>query len=593
MSKVKEIDSNIKEETISNKQMTGYASIDKPWLENYPKELFALREKAKKYNKVLHKIKDVWSNTEECIINYYDTEIKAVDFFDRIDGVAKSLIALGVKEGDVIITSLEAVPEFIELLLASEIVGCSLSNYIGEIKDIIKLINAEENVKYYIAPDYLSSKDANEIYASTKINNIITIEPLFSAKDKNKVRSNIIEVINSKYLEEKTNDTRNISWCDFLNKGNSIDEYKENNKSNIRLFTAFTSGSTGNPKGVIHSSESILGIVEQMALFPSHEKNKDTWLLTILPPTLVAVVVAMMCYPLVDGKELILDPYCKIEDVDIEMMHYKPSGWALIPIFFNTLLESDRIPKEYDMSYFKLFGFGAEPMTKKFISEVENFKESHNCTAPFSSGYGQSEGGSDFTVAMGKEMLLSGSAGIPLIDTTISIFEPNTTNELKYNEIGEICKSGSGIMLGYTDKELTDKVLKKHTDGKLWLHTGDYGYMTEKGLLFVLGREEINVYSGKKVFPLNIENKITSVEGVKEAIIVSGKDKINEGFKVPHLFIVPENNVENDTVLTNVTSFLDKELLQEEKPVDIHFIDQKPIRKFKTDKIGLQIKYNL
>ena len=128
--------------------MTGYASIDKPWLENYPKELFALREKAKKYNKVLHKIKDVWSNTEECIINYYDTEIKAVDFFDRIDGVAKSLIALGVKEGDVIITSLEAVPEFIELLLASEIVGCSLSNYIGEIKDIIKLINAEENVKY-------------------------------------------------------------------------------------------------------------------------------------------------------------------------------------------------------------------------------------------------------------------------------------------------------------------------------------------------------------------------------------------------------------------------------------------------------------
>lgn len=117
--------------------------------------------------------------------------------------------------------------------------------------------------------------------------------------------------------------------------------------------------------------------------------------------------------------------------------------------------------------------------------------------------------------------------------------------------------------------------------------------MTDKGLLFVLGREEINVYPGKKVFPLNIENKITSVDGVKEAIIVSGKDKVNDGFKVPHLFIVPENNTENDTVLTNVTSFLDKEFVQEERPVDIHFIDQKPIRKFKTDKIGLQAKYNL
>lgn len=203
-----------------------------------------------------------------------------------------------------------------------------------------------------------------------------------------------------------------------------------------------------------------MGVINQLALFPSHEKGKDTWLLTILPPSLVTIVVAMMFYPLADGKQLILDPFCSLEDLDIEMMHYQPNCWGLIPIFFDTILESNRIPEDYDMSFFKLFGFGAEPMTNKFIARVQAFLDKHNCQAPFSSGYGQSEGGSDFTVCIGREMIASGSAGMPLIDTTISIFEPNSIKELRYGEIGEVCKKGPGIMLGYADEQKT-KVQKR------------------------------------------------------------------------------------------------------------------------------------
>ena len=330
-----------------------------------------------------------------------------------------------------------------------------------------------------------------------------------------------------------------------------------------------------------------------MSVMPNSQLERELWLHTILPPIIVSVVVAAMCYPLADGKQLILDPYCKLEDLDIEMMHYKPSGWALIPLFFNVLLESNRIPQDYDMSHFKLFGFGAEALTKKYITKVQNFLDQHNCRVPLSAGYGQSEGGSGFTVAYGDEMILSGSSGIPYIDTTISIFEPNTTKELKYYEVGEICKTGPGIMLGYFDKKQTDEVLKIHPDGNLWLHTGDTGYMTKEGFLFVLGRKGIKVYPDNLVFPLEIENKITSIEGVKDAIVVSGVDNNNKDFEVPYLFVIPEKDVLIEQLLIKINDSIKEELSLSQKPKDIFIIDEKPMSNFKVDRKILQKKYNL
>lgn len=574
----------------TEKNLTGYPSIDKPWMSHYPGDLIPPR---KKFDRILDKLKDVWTNPDEAIINYYDSEIKVGDFFHRVDEVAKALTALGMKCGDSIVASLESVPEYIELLLACEIIGCSIKNYLGKAEQIISLINADDAVKLYIAPDYLSAADAASIYTSTSIKSIIVVDPLFSVQDKDSLRNNIAEVINSKYSAENTDDTRNISWDDFLAKGRNVDPIIVNNKNSIRLFSAFTSGSTGETKEVIHSSESVLGIVNQLTLFPFHEKCEDTWLNTMAPPFHATVVISLMCYPLADRKKLILDPYCKIEDLDIEIMHYKPTCWGAPPVFFNSLIESNRIPKDYDMSFFKLIGFGAEPITKKFAEDVQNFLEGHNCTAQFSTSYGQSEGGTGFTTTFGKEMVMSGSYGIPYLDTTISIFEPRTTNELKYYEIGEICKCGPGIMLGYPDQKLTDKVLKNHPDGNLWLHTGDFGYMTEQGLLYVLGRNPINVYPNNPVFPLAVANKLSIAEGVKDLVIVAGKDPIHNGFEAPYLFIVPEKDQDIQKILSGLNELIIHELLPEEKPVKTFVIDKKPMKHFKTDIRFLQEKYNL
>ena len=63
----------------------------------YPQELLSARPI---FNSVLERIKMVWQNPDETILNYYDTTIKAGDFFARVDQVAKSLVSMGVKKGD-------------------------------------------------------------------------------------------------------------------------------------------------------------------------------------------------------------------------------------------------------------------------------------------------------------------------------------------------------------------------------------------------------------------------------------------------------------------------------------------------------------
>ena len=150
----------------TEKKLTGYPSIDKPWLKYYPPELLSARPT---FNNILERINMVWQNPDETIINYYDTKITVGEFFDRVNQVAKSLVAMGIKKGDAIVASLECVPEYIELLFACEKIGCCIKNIIEDIDNIIGLINKDETISLYIAPDYINSSDAEQIYNNTKV----------------------------------------------------------------------------------------------------------------------------------------------------------------------------------------------------------------------------------------------------------------------------------------------------------------------------------------------------------------------------------------------------------------------------------------
>ena len=139
-----------------------------------------------------------------------------------------------------------------------------------------------------------------------------------------------------------------------------------------------------------------------------------------------------------------------------------------------------------------------------------------------------------------------GGLGIPLPYDTIAIFEPGTDKELKYNEEGEICITGPTIMKEYLNNPSeTEKVLKKHSDGKMWLHLADLGRMDEDGQLYLTDRiKNIFMRTGFNVHPSKISEFIDTLPQVSESKVIGFEHPSEQ--KVPVAFIVLKDNSEDN-----------------------------------------------
>ena len=118
--------------------------------------------------------------------------------------------------------------------------------------------------------------------------------------------------------------------------------------------------------------------------------------------------------------------------------------------------------------------------------------------------------------------------------------------ELSYYQEGEICFSSPTVMMGYyNNKEATDAIVKRHEDGELWPHTGDIGYMTEDGILYVTGRiKRIIMTKGKdgqatKLFPDRIERVLSEHPAVQLCCVVGVPDPIRINYPKAVVELLP------------------------------------------------------
>jgi len=101
-----------------------------------------------------------------------------------------------------------------------------------------------------------------------------------------------------------------------------------------------------------------------------------------------------------------------------------------------------------------------------------------------------------------------GSIGLPYPDTYYQICAVGTNDEVPYGELGEICLRGPSVMKGYLNhKEENANTLRTHSDGHVWLHTGDLGSMDKDGFIYFKQRiKRMIVTSGYNVYPSQLEN---------------------------------------------------------------------------------------
>lgn len=558
--------------------LTGKASVDKPWLQFYPE---ALRNVEVPTITVETFLRAKNPDENKIAFEYYGNKITWKEFWGEVDKAAKSLKILGFGEGNRIPVFLQSVPAHFILLIAAERIGAAIICRDDIPEELCFAIRKSKSETAFVM-DYTSKSDEDLFRATTPMKRVIKVSP-YDYADRKSVPDYVEKEIASRYTGAIETTEGDLTWDEFLALGKDYTEdYMAQEDVNRPVFGAYTSGSTGISKLVIHSSSNIVATAFQMSIFIPPSDVPEKWWLPILPPALIAVTVSMAIFPLSAGLIMVLDPFCPLEDIDIAFMEQKPNFWAMIPMFCEMLMKSDRIPEDYDMSHLRSIGTGAEAMNERKTQEVEAFFHKHNVKATLSAGYGQSEGCSNFTLPNPMFPLVDGCVGMPMPATTMAVFSEDL-EELNYGEIGELCMTGPAMMLhyaGWRGDELTERTLINHPDGNCWLHTGDKAYINEHGIVYILGRGTTKRFGGGELYMMRMETKAVRVAGVEDGFFCFVPDQDHEGYFLPYFFVILDETKSLDEVKAGLADALE----EYEYPVDIRVIKERPYFHFKTNR---------
>lgn len=558
--------------------LTGKASVDKPWLQFYPE---ALRNVEVPTITVETFLRAKNPDENKIAFEYYGNKITWKEFWGEVDKAAKSLKILGFGEENRIPVFLQSVPAHFILLIAAERIGAAIICRDDIPEELCFAIRKSKSETAFVM-DYTSKSDEDLFRATTPMKRVIKVSP-YDYADRKSVPDYVEKEIASRYTGAIETTEGDLTWDEFLALGKDYTEdYMAQEDVNRPVFGAYTSGSTGISKLVIHSSSNIVATAFQMSIFIPPSDVPEKWWLPILPPALIAVTVSMAIFPLSAGLIMVLDPFCPLEDIDIAFMEQKPNFWALIPMFCEMLMKSDRIPEDYDMSHLRSIGTGAEAMNERKTQEVEAFFHKHNVKATLSAGYGQSEGCSNFTLPNPLFPLVDGCVGMPMPATTMAVFSEDL-EELNYGEIGELCMTGPAMMLhyaGWRGDELTESTLINHPDGNCWLHTGDKAYINEHGIVYILGRGTTKRFGGGELYMMRMETKAVRVAGVEDGFFCFVPDQDHEGYFLPYFFVILDETKSLDEVKAGLADALE----EYEYPVDIRVIKERPYFHFKTNR---------
>jgi long-chain acyl-CoA synthetase len=368
------------------------------------------------------------------------------------------------------------------------------------------------------------------------------------------------------------------TWQSFIKNGEHVKPAIAPYTKDSCCVIVHTGGTTGVPKGVMLSNENLNALVKQSILTGINMRREHTWM-DIMPPFIAYGIGMGICLPLVIGMETILIPSFDPKKFDELLLKYKPMHMVFVPSYWGTIIHSRKLRKK-NLSYIIAPTVGGDRMDPELEKAANQFLLEHGCSYQVTKGYGMTEvcAGVTGTLDANNEL---GSVGVPFVKSTVAIFDPETGVELPYNQLGEVCISGPNVMLGYYQNEsATNEIIRIHNDGKRWVHSGDIGYMNERGSLFIMDRIKRMIvrYDGFKVFPSMVEKAIAQHPSVEQCCVVGAVDREHSQGHLPAAFVVlNENNQDKVSVEYELENLCLRELPEYAQPVEWHFRDSLPL----------------
>lgn len=570
--------------------MTGYASIDMPWLKEYSdkdKEISFPKMSMKEY---LYKCN---KNNENLVaINYFGRKITYKELFQKIEETKKSLKNMGIKNNDVVSIASPFLPEVVYSIYAINALG-GVVNLVDPRVPSSKLINyfKGSNTKFLIMYDGIYGK-VKEIEKDYDIEKSVLISPLNSlpigmkclGELKNIIQGNKIDVDNKKY----------VKWNDFIKDGKVIDYVVDDEAYTYEkpAIIVYTSGTSGEPKGAISSNESFNNIALSQSISLTHTKTGDKFLL-IMPPFIAYGLAIGLHGQLCRGQELQMVPTFTIDN-QAKMLgdlvsKYKPQTIMGVPTFMVDLIKHPKMQK-LDCTFLKDIIVGGDSMNVSAEEKVNNFFIAKNSEARIKKGWGLTEVNSAFSYTKDESSNKLGSVGIPLIGNNIKIVKPvekdiinfDELEEVKYNEIGEIFINSKSTIIDYlNNEEESKKVFFIDKNGNRWVRTKDLGRITEDGLIYIEGRMKRIIIrpDGHNISPFAIENIINKNENVENCAVVGTPATNSEhgSYATAYIELKKEHKKEQIEILKELKKEIESKLPPRDVASDYKFVDEIPL----------------
>ncbi len=335
----------------------------------------------------------------------------------------------------------------------------------------------------------------------------------------------------------------------------------------------YTGGTTGKNKGAVHSSRSFnttsIGMIELSGV-----RGEGTKMLTEMPMFHGFGLCTCVHLPVCLGLTCILVPTFTLDSLCKTIIKEKVSFMAGVPTLYEKMIDNKYLANA-DLSFLKGIFCGGDSMPVEAKARVDQFLAEHGCQTKVRIGYGCTEC-LTATAITPKWEERPGSVGVPIPGYRYAMIDPDTGEEVPDGEDGEICMYGGSIMQGYYGhKEETDAVLKVHSDGNTWLHTGDLGCI-EDGFIFFKNRiKRIIITSGYNVYPSQIE-EILSHHPLVDSSCVIGVPDINRGSRVKAVIVLKKGVEKTPETLKSISSYVKGNISSYAKPRQYDFVDALP-----------------
>ncbi|MDA7418330.1 AMP-binding protein [Xenophilus arseniciresistens] len=281
----------------------------------------------------------------------------------------------------------------------------------------------------------------------------------------------------------------------------------------------YTGGTTGHPKGAMltHANlSSALAQLREIWLHGGLVAEGEERFLVVLPLFHIYSLVANMLLGLSLGAELTLHQRFETQSAVDTIAGQRISVFFGVPTIFVALATHETLTRE-QLASLKFCNSGGAPIA---IESYRRFVDKAQCR--LLEGWGMTETCGLGTLSTGYGEHPIGSAGVPVPRADVRFLDLQTGQEVPLGEKGELCIRGPNVMAGYWQRP--DATAESCTaDG--YLRTGDVGYMTRDGVVYLVDRtKDMLICGGFNVYPRNIEEAIYRHPSVEEVIVIGIPD---------------------------------------------------------------------